>query len=49
MTDLLRVIFAVLASLFKSRAEVEAEKFGVAAAGQRAPPADAQAAGTDKH
>ena len=25
MTDLLRVIFAVLASLFKSRAEVEAE------------------------
>jgi hypothetical protein len=48
MIDLLRLIFAVLASLFKSRAELEAENLVLRQQVNVLRPAEAQAARSDK-
>src|SRR5216683_4364195 len=49
MTDLLRLILAILASLFKSRAELEDRKSSPTATDHWASPADAKAASSDKY
>ena len=48
MTDMLRLFLAILASPFKSRAELEAENSDPPATDQRALSTDAKAAGTDE-